>query len=77
MNKSEICMHFSHKTGEFKEIPCLLGAALAKAHYGICSFSSVVTSKPRSLGSSDLLSNLMVLPDQDDQGSEESTELHA
>ena len=64
MNKSEICMNFSHKTEEFKEIPCLLGAALAKARYDVCSLSSVVISKPRrSLGASELQSSLTILPD--------------
>jgi len=70
-------MNFSHKTEEFKEILCLLGAALAKAHYDEGSLSSVVTSKPRrSLGSSKLQSSLTILPDQDDQHSEKPTKQH-
>lgn len=64
MNESEICMNFSHKTGTFKEIPYLLGAALTEAHHGIHSFSSAVMRKPGSLKSSDLVSNIIVLPDQ-------------
>lgn len=52
MNESETCMHFPHKTGEFKEIPCLFDAALAEAHHGLHSFSSPIMSKPRSLESS-------------------------
>lgn len=78
MNESETCTHFSHKTGEFKEIPCLLGAALAEAHHDIHSFSSAVMSKPRrSLESSHLVSNITVLPDQDDQGSDQPIKLDA
>lgn len=77
MNKSETCMYFSHKTGELKEIPCLLGAAVAKVHHVIHSFSSAVMSKPRSLKSSDLVSNITVLPDQDDQCSEQPIKLDA
>lgn len=78
MNKSETCMYFSHKTGELKEIPYLLGAAVAKAHHVIHSFSSAVMSKPRrSLKSSDLVSNITVLPDQDDQCSEQPIKLDA
>lgn len=30
-------MSFSHNTEEFKEILCLLGAALGKAQYDACS----------------------------------------
>lgn len=71
-------MSFSHNTEEFKEILCLLGAALGKAQYDACSLSSVVISKPRrSLGSSEFQSSLTILPDQDDQGSEKPTKLHA
>lgn len=72
-------MNFSHKTVKFREMPCLLGAALAEAHHGIHSFSSAVTSKPRrSLENSDLLdSKITVLSDQDDQGSKQPTELDA
>lgn len=68
-------MHeFLHEIAKFKEIPCLLGAALAKAHHGKHSFSSAVTSKPkRSLESSDLVGNITVLPDPDNQGLEQPT----
>lgn len=78
MKESEMCMNFSHQTREFKEIPCLLRAPLAKAHHGIYSFSSAITSKPRrSLGSSDLVGNPSILPDQDNKRSKQSTKLDA
>lgn len=69
-------MNFSHKTGEFKEISCMLVAALTKALQGIHSFFFSAASTPtRSLGSSELVGSLMVLPDQDDRNSEQSTKL--
>lgn len=66
-------MHeFLHKIAKFKEIPCFLGAALARAHHGKYSFSSAFTSKPKwSLESSDLAGNITVLPDPDNQGLEQ------
>lgn len=75
MNTSEICMNFSHSQIQRNS---MLGVAVAKAHHGICSFSSDVTSKPkRSLESSGLVGNITVLPDQDDQGLERPTKLCA
>lgn len=69
-------MNSSRKTGEFKEISCMVVAALTKALQGIHSFFFAATSTPtRSLGISELVGSLMVLPDQDDRNSEQSTKL--
>lgn len=80
MNKNKICMSFSHKRGELKEMPHLKFQVLLlqKPITVRGNFPLLLTSKPRrSLGSSDLVCNLTVLSDEDDQGLEQSIKLDA